>query len=70
MEIIRRTCSGRALAVVYIGKDYPLNPVVGSLWVDTGDGQFKLKVYDGGEWRVLLQSGSSSYLDEVDGGNL
>jgi hypothetical protein len=69
MEIIRRVCSGGALAVVYIGENYPQNPVVGSLWVDTGDGQFILKVYDGNDWRVLLQS-RSSYLDKVDGGNL
>ena len=69
MEIIRRVCSSGAQAVVYIGENYPQNHVVGSLWVDTGDGQFILKVYDGGGWRVLLQSGSS-YLDKVDGGNL
>jgi hypothetical protein len=69
MEIIRRLYSGRCFAVVYIGEDYPQNPVVGFLWVDTGGGQFILKVYDGNDWRVLLQSGSS-YLDKIDGGNL
>jgi hypothetical protein len=77
MWIIRRSCGscsssgssgdGGGWAVVYIGTNPPVNPVDGFLWIDVSNGQFVLKSYDGGTWKVVQ---TELQWDKVDGGSL
>jgi hypothetical protein len=71
MQIIRGynpiSCSTSPTAVASIGDSPPQNPVQGLLWVDTSEGNFILKVYDGTTWEIVQ---ADLYWIKIDGGNL
>jgi hypothetical protein len=54
-------------AVVNVGDNPPQNVVQGLLWVDTSNGNFILKVYDGATWQIVQ---ADVYFTKIDGGNL
>jgi hypothetical protein len=54
-------------AVVYIGDKAPQNVIQGLLWIDTSNGNFILKAYDGETWQIIQ---ADIYLANIDGGNL
>jgi len=68
MQIIRRKVEKEPV-VAYVGDEEPLNPMKGMLWIDSSDGQFVLKVYDGKRW-VVVRTGVALDLVLVDGGSL
>jgi hypothetical protein len=73
MWIIRRnsgsSSDGGGWAIVYIGTNPPQSPVDGFLWIDVSNGQFVLKSYNAGTWRVV-QTQATLSLESIDGGNL
>jgi len=71
MQIQKRTVicptNATAVAVANVSNNQPSDAVKGLLWVDTSDGGFVLKVYDGTTWRVVQ---ADVYLSKIDGGSL
>jgi hypothetical protein len=55
------------IAVAEVSDNQPQDTIKGLLWVDTSDGNFVLKIYDGATWRVVQ---ADVYLTKIDGGSL